>query len=171
MSAHGVCGLHFATLVERLSSRLGRQAVAGVRLRPEAQPELSWHYDPLVEHRRRAAGRKRCPTSCRRVRCDCCRGRGRFWPRHRARRAAAEVPHAGQEQHIAQSWGPERIETGWWRGRPVGRDYFRVETAAGCRFWLFRRLRDGKWFLHGSLSRGTIGHDEHSDTDRSRCEF
>ena len=56
---------------------------------------------------------------------------------------------AGQQHHVAQVWGPERIETGWWRGRPVGRDYFRVETTAGRRFWLFRRLRDEKWFLQG----------------------
>ena len=53
------------------------------------------------------------------------------------------------EQTVVQSWGPERIETGWWRGRPVGRDYYGVETASAARFWLFRRLRDGKWFLHG----------------------
>jgi hypothetical protein len=31
----------------------------------------------------------------------------------------------------------------------VGRDYYRVETTTGHRFWLFRRLRDGHWFLHG----------------------
>ena len=46
---------------------------------------------------------------------------------------------------------PERIQTGWWRGRTVGRDYYRVETACGRRFWLFRRLRDGRWFLHGAF--------------------
>jgi protein ImuB len=59
--------------------------------------------------------------------------------------------HGGEEHKIVHAWGPERIETGWWRGRPVGRDYYRVETTAGRRFWLFRRLRDGKWFLHGSF--------------------
>ena len=31
-----------AALVERIGSRLGSRAVLGVRLRPEAQPELSW---------------------------------------------------------------------------------------------------------------------------------
>jgi len=55
----------------------------------------------------------------------------------------------GREHRIARSWGPERIETGWWRGRPIGRDYFRVETTTGQRYWLFRRLADGRWFLHG----------------------
>jgi protein ImuB len=56
-----------------------------------------------------------------------------------------------REHRIAATWGPERIETGWWRGRPVGRDYYCVETQSGRRFWLFRRLRDDKWFLHGTF--------------------
>jgi protein ImuB len=53
------------------------------------------------------------------------------------------------EYQVAHTWGPERIETGWWRGRTVGRDYYQIETTTGQRFWLFRRLRDGKWFMHG----------------------
>jgi hypothetical protein len=27
-----------------------------------------------------------------------------------------------------------------------------VETDSGERFWLFRRLRDGSWFLHGMFA-------------------
>ena len=50
---------------------------------------------------------------------------------------------------VARAWGPERIQTGWWRGHYVQRDYYRVETTAGKRFWIFRRLHDAKWFLHG----------------------
>ena len=47
-----------------------------------------------------------------------------------------------------QSWGPERIETGWWRGDDVRRDYYVVETDAGTRWWIFRR-HDGQWFVQG----------------------
>jgi protein ImuB len=55
-------------------------------------------------------------------------------------------------EHVIQcSWGPERIETGWWRGPHVRRDYYRVETATGQRFWLFRQNDTGKWFLHGAF--------------------
>jgi len=53
---------------------------------------------------------------------------------------------------IARSWGPERIETGWWRGKSVRRDYWRVETDTGQRFWIFRGLTDGRWFLHGEFA-------------------
>jgi hypothetical protein len=31
----------------------------------------------------------------------------------------------------------------------VGRDYYRVATTTGRRFWLFRRLGDGEWFVQG----------------------
>lgn len=58
----------------------------------------------------------------------------------------------GKEHRIAWAWGPERIETGWWRGRAIARDYYRVETADGYRFWLFRDLKDGRWFLHGNFA-------------------
>lgn len=57
---------------------------------------------------------------------------------------------------IARSEGPERLAEAWWeRQRGHGtRDYYRVETPKGRRFWLFRA--DGtaigdtpRWFLHG----------------------
>ncbi|MBM4058833.1 MAG: hypothetical protein FJ275_11505 [Planctomycetes bacterium] len=53
---------------------------------------------------------------------------------------------------VVQAHGPERIETAWWRGPTVRRDYYVVETDSGERFWLFRRLRDGGWFLHGMFA-------------------
>jgi protein ImuB len=60
--------------------------------------------------------------------------------------------HTKAHRHeVARSWGPERIETGWWRGRPVRRDYYRVETTTGRRYWLFRQLDDGRWYLHGTF--------------------
>src|SRR5262249_38542822 len=46
----------------------------------------------------------------------------------------------GQDHAIARFWGPERIETGWWRGRDIRRDYYLVETTTGQRFWLFQNL-------------------------------
>jgi len=55
----------------------------------------------------------------------------------------------GKVYDIVRHWGPERIETGWWRGRSVRRDYYRVETTSGEQFWLFRQLHDGGWKLQG----------------------
>ncbi|NGP51942.1 hypothetical protein G6N75_00345, partial [Thioalkalivibrio sp. XN8] len=50
--------------------------------------------------------------------------------------------------------GPERIETGWWDGPGIARDYWVARTPAGARLWVFRERPDGtnarpQWFLHG----------------------
>lgn len=57
----------------------------------------------------------------------------------------------GQRQQLVDFWGPERIETGWWRGRTVRRDYWRVETETHQQFWIYRDLRSRKWFLQGKF--------------------
>ncbi|MDE2371167.1 MAG: DNA polymerase Y family protein [Burkholderiales bacterium] len=56
--------------------------------------------------------------------------------------------------------GPERIESGWWDGEPVARDYYIAQAADGSLVWIFRgRLPDwphrselggaGDWHLQG----------------------
>jgi protein ImuB len=46
--------------------------------------------------------------------------------------------------------GPERIESGWWDGRDVQRDYYVARSTTGMRLWIFRERRaEGRWFLHG----------------------
>ena len=42
--------------------------------------------------------------------------------------------------------GPERIESGWWDGNDLRRDYF-VAQVGGAAAWVYRE--DGKWYLHG----------------------
>ena len=47
--------------------------------------------------------------------------------------------------------GPERIESGWWDGGDVRRDYYVVQTSLGQRAWAFQPagVREGAWMLHG----------------------
>jgi protein ImuB len=55
---------------------------------------------------------------------------------------------------VVRAEGPERIASEWWDESGLTRDYFRVEDAAGHRFWLYR---DGlysegtnpQWYVHG----------------------
>jgi protein ImuB len=47
--------------------------------------------------------------------------------------------------------GPERIESGWWDGHDVGRDYFVGRNERGEALWLYRD-REGGWFVHGVFS-------------------
>ena len=44
----------------------------------------------------------------------------------------------------------ERIESGWWDGNDVARDYFVARNTRGLRLWVYRELRgEQHWFLHG----------------------
>jgi protein ImuB len=46
--------------------------------------------------------------------------------------------------------GPERIESGWWDGRPVARDYYVARNRAGEGCWIYREPADpSRWYLHG----------------------
>ena len=65
--------------------------------------------------------------------------------------ALLQLRSGSKSERVLRSWGPERIETGWWRGLSVCRDYWRVETETSQHFWVYRDLRSGQWFLHGEF--------------------
>jgi protein ImuB len=81
----------------------------------------------------------------------------RLWPRPEPVQVLSVIPDgpparidwAGASYRVVRAWGPERIETGWWREDEVRRDYYTAATDHGSRFWVFRRRDDGRWFLHG----------------------
>ncbi|MBL8828659.1 MAG: hypothetical protein JNM18_16890 [Planctomycetaceae bacterium] len=153
----------WASLVERLSGRLGDQAVLRARLRSEHQPEYAWTETPWLDaslSRSSPPARRRPGTITNSTAPTPSLVTTR--PLHLERRPIAVRMISAKPQRTPQQftwrnesytvtrcWGPERIETGWWRGRDVRRDYYRVETTTGQWFWVFRRLHDGAWFLHG----------------------
>ena len=51
---------------------------------------------------------------------------------------------------IAIVSGPERIETHWWSGIDVCRDYYVASELSGSKLWIYREKNDaGNWYLHG----------------------
>lgn len=132
-------------LVERLASRLGFSAIGLPTTVADPVPERSYRYLPAGQ-RPRARGSMPFAIG------------HRPWmlldPAEPIRVSLSGIAPAGfewrRDRHtVARHWGPERIESGWWRGEAVRRDYYRVETAAGRRFWLYRNLAAGDWYLHG----------------------
>ena len=131
-------------LIERLRARLGAQAVHGLCLVPEHRPENSGDIRLFSEKGDATlfAERKRVAS-----------------PFPRAARPvwllAEPQPLEGGERPRYEGLleieeGPERIESGWWDGRDVRRDYYAARTPAGVRLWIFRERRaQGGWFLHG----------------------
>ncbi len=140
----------FNGLIERLSNRLGREAVRRPERVPDHQPEKAIRFRPFVGagptmpiELERAPPR---PTVLYRepVRLIVPNVMPGTWPR--------EFRHGDRTHRVSFGRGPERIETGWWRGRDVRRDYFVVETSTGQRFWLFFTPAERAWFLHGEFA-------------------
>lgn len=49
--------------------------------------------------------------------------------------------------------GPERIETAWWAGHDVRRDYYIAQEGGGSRLWIYHeRSGERRWLLHGYFS-------------------
>lgn len=144
------------TLLDRLSNRLGSHAVVRARLLPEAQPELAVAFEPWTSSETSVATKPRTPNVAT--------TKGLVRPTHLlSPPQPIEVSIAGpegaplsfwwnrREHRVIRNWGPERIETGWWRESAVCRDYFRVEVQTGHHFWIFRSLDDRGWFIHGTF--------------------
>jgi protein ImuB len=170
-----------AHLVDRLSSRLGRDAVLAPHLLADAVPECACRLEPVTGLKQSSSKKSRSSTryklSARKTNEGYASptfqpdisGRSTsllrpLWlnPQPIPLPVTAVIPDgppirfrwSGRCYEVAAWWGPERIETAWWRKhepRRVRRDYYRVETTSGQRFWLFRHRDDDKWFLHGEF--------------------
>lgn len=139
-------------LIDRLAGRLGYPAVLWPRRVDDHQPEMAFRYvsvaDAGCEPEGEVAGSAVEPLAARPV---------RLLPRPVPIRVIALVPdgpprwfaYRGREHVVAGAEGPERLETAWWRGRDVRRDYFRVTTETGEQFWIFRAADEERWYLHG----------------------
>ncbi len=153
-----------ARLLDRLSCRLGRKAVVTPSLHRDPIPELACSWRPLtgrrVDGKPQATSRKLGrPVQAEPQIEDPLRRPLALLQPPRPLEVVAIVPdgppiqfrYQHQNVQVVRYWGPERIESGWWRGPSQRRDYYRVESFDGKWLWLFRRIDDGRWFLHGEF--------------------
>lgn len=148
-------GTSLAACIDRLSVRLGAQAVrrpvphashlperaqhwqSPLEPVPPAQGELAFHQRPLkmLEQAERIAVLYATPDG---------------YPK--------TFQWRGQRHEIVRVEGPERIAPEWWRERSTVRlrDYYRIEDREGRRYWIYRHgiAGDGRggapdWYLQG----------------------
>ena len=148
-------GTALAACIDRLSVRLGAEAVTRPVARGSHMPERAQGWQPPLDP---------VPPS---------QGLLAFHTRplkllDRAERIAVlyaspdgypqRFRWRGQVREVARVEGPERLAPEWWRERSTARlrDYYRVEDDAGRRYWIYRQgiAGDGRggvpdWFLHG----------------------
>jgi protein ImuB len=123
-----------APFIERLRARLGDDVVHGVSCAADHRPEAATQRSaPGVAHATRYAASRP------------------MWllPQPRPLTTRGGVPQLGVPLILRQ--GPERIESGWWDGRAVARDYYVAETVDGPCYWVYREPA-GSWYLHGIFS-------------------
>jgi protein ImuB len=133
----GGAGAEAPELIERLRARLGPEAVYGLQVLPGHRPENAWGVREPV------AGRDGAPCP---------------WPAFRRPVWLLAMPKLLSERDgLPRRRGPlrllgepERIETGWWDGGDIARDYYTALDVHGVRLWIFReRATPHRWFLHG----------------------
>jgi protein ImuB len=147
-----------ARLIERLSQRLGPEAVLQLGLAADPLPEWSCRAQPWG-----SGARTSLPDAAPGLPEDAPTPR---LARHRPLsllpvpapvrvvvRPPDGLPEAiewgGRSLRLREVDGPERIASGWQRGTDEQRDYYRVETDQGARWWVFRCRRTDRWFVHG----------------------
>ena len=147
-----------ATLINRLSNRLDHSAAATVEATEDVRPEFTFRLRPLLGddgqdlrdriHRLVTSETSPIPSLC-------------F---HRPVRllttpeAVTAVDESlltsgfvlrGRRENVSGVVGPERLQTGWWEDVGASRDYYRITTRSGSRYWMYQELRTRHWFLHG----------------------
>jgi protein ImuB len=139
-------------LVDRLGLRLGPGSVVGLVPQASHVPERAVRAEPPFAGRRGGPSSSPVPP----------------WPvpprptrlLSRPERVEAQATSGpplsfrwrNEAVRVARAEGPERICAEWWHAATPPppsalRDYWRIEDAAGRRFWLFRE--GAGWFVHG----------------------
>jgi protein ImuB len=135
-------------LIEHLRARLGAAAVYGLARVCEHRPENAWRVAEPALHvsvAKRAGETPGLDTAQARASC-----RRPLWLLHTPQELHSQrgrPRHAGALELLA---GPERIESGWWDGADVQRDYYVASDAGGARLWIYRECTGARrWFLQG----------------------
>ncbi|MDE3010951.1 MAG: DNA polymerase Y family protein [Pseudomonadota bacterium] len=122
-------------LLERLRARLGKAAVSGLAAQADHRPELAWAYTEPGKGGPASAAPLAGPRP--------------LWLLETPRDlGVAALPRLGGP--LALLAGPERIESGWWDGGDIARDYFVAAGPDGPQYWVYRERRgEGRWYLQG----------------------
>lgn len=155
----------FAALIDRLSARLGEDAVRVASPAGSWLPERAERWRPALA---KALVPVEGPTTHERARPLM------LLDPPEPVEAIAELPDGAPARftwrrvcrRVARADGPERLSPEWWRPRADGRqvrtrDYYRIEDDQGLRYWLFREGLYGpeytggpdervpSWWMHG----------------------
>ena len=128
-------------LLERLRGRLGSAAVYGMVLIAEHRPEHAWSKATAEVLAAGAPRTAALPSPWSRTR--------PLWLLPCPLPLSSSEAQRFYQGTLECRGGPERIESGWWDERDVGRDYYTVVSSHGQRLWVYKDLSSCDWLLHG----------------------
>lgn len=125
-------------LLNRLTARLGDDAITGMCLWPDYRPEKAWRECEPGEYTDLQPVALRRPT----------------WLLPEPKKIIADSRGMPcWKGALKLETGPERIQCGWWDGEPIKRDYFIATNPHGQQIWIYCVARQPKqkpdWYLHG----------------------
>jgi protein ImuB len=148
-------GTALAACIDRLSVRLGPQAVTRPVVRASHVPERAQVWQPPLAPLPAIQGALRAHARPLKL-------LDRAEPIAVLYASPDGVPQRfrwrGAVREVVRVEGPERIAPEWWRERSTARlrDYYRIEDDGGRRYWIYRQgiAGDGRggvpdWFLQG----------------------
>lgn len=133
-------GEPIAHLVERISARIGDKSIHGVTTVAEHRPQYAWMPADLAE-----AGTAVPSYWCEESRVL----RRPLWLLPEPKPLAVEQGTPVYQGVLKLLDRPERLETGWWDGNGIARDYYVAVNPAGIHVWVYQDRWSDSWYLHG----------------------
>jgi protein ImuB len=126
-------------LIEHLRARLGTEAVYGLASVAEHRPERAW--------RKKGSDLVIADSPATNPGVPFARP---LWLLATPEPLAQQHGRPCRQGVLELLEGPERIESGWWDGADVTRDYYIAHDARGSLLWIYREAcGERQWFLHG----------------------
>lgn len=139
--------------IEKLSSRLGPEAITGLKVASDHRPEYSQRLElsgtgGLNPFSKREANSQIIPPESPRP----------AWLMEIPLELKVQRGRPVYESPLKLLAGPERIEAGWWNDAAIARDYFIAENDQGQLLWIYREHnpvekdkgnKGGNWYLQG----------------------
>ena len=121
------------TLLEQLQARMGRDAVKTFHGVADHRPEYAYRVNETAAEK-----------------CEIIKQQRPSWLLPEPRLLPQKDHRPWLQGPVLLIKGPERIQTGWWSGHDVRRDYYVAMDSKGSRLWIFQELDEHRrWYLHG----------------------